>query len=186
MMYGLSPMRRAIYFILPLLFGLILTGIVVVDAARTPSPEVGRLDAALPEGHNWVMFDFSNEFLAGREVAGTTVSVVAGENILVGEVGATGQPLLFDLGPVTSVTSVSILWPDGRNQEYGQIPVDARYTLTYPRTAVDSLVQWFEMNGPLYRIGGFVLAGLLLVLFLVRIIVWAESGKRSHGEVFVR
>lgn len=186
MMYGLSPMRRAIYFFLPLLIGLLLTGIVVIDAAQTPSPEVGRIDATLPAGHNWVMFDFSDEFLAGREVAGTTVSVVVGENILIGEVGATGQPLLFDLGPAASVASVVVGWPDGRSQEYGAIPVDARYTLTYPRTAVDSLVQWFEMNGPLYRIGGFAIAGLLLVLLLVRIIVWAESSKRGHGEIFVR
>jgi hypothetical protein len=185
MMYGLSPLRRALYFILPLLFGLILTGIVVIDAAQTPHPEA-RLDVTLPAEHNWVMLDFSNEIQRGREVAGTLVSVEAGGRTLTGEVGPEGRPLLFDLGPVDSVESVTITWPDGRNQEYGQIPVDARYRLTYPRTAVDSLIQWFEMNGPLYRIGGFVIVGLLLVLFLVRIIVWAEGSRGSHGEVFVR
>lgn len=186
MMYGLSPLRRAMYFILPLLFGLILTGIVVIDAAQTPHPEARQLDVALPEGHNWVMFDFSNEIQRGRDVAGTAVSVAAGGRTLTGEVGPEGRPLLFDLGPVESVESIAITWPDGRSQQYGQIPIDARYTLTYPRTAVDSLIQWFEMNGPLYRIGGFVILGLLLVLFLLRVIVWAESSKRSHGEIFVR
>lgn len=186
MMYGLSPTRRAMYFILPVLLGLILTGIVVIDAAQTPHPEARQLDVSLPEGHHWVMFDFRNEIERGRQVAGTAISVVAGETILVGEVSATGQPLLFDLGPAANVTSVAVTWPDGRSQDYGAIPVNARYTLTYPRTVMDSLAQWFEMNGPLYRIGGFVIAGLLLVLLLVRIIVWAESGDRSHGEIFVR
>jgi hypothetical protein len=186
MMYGLSPLRRAIYFILPLLFGLILTGIVVIDAAQTPHPEARLLDVALAEGHNWVMFDFSNELQRGREVAGTEIRVEAGGRTLTGEVRPEGRPLLFDLGPVDSVESVAITWPDGRAQHYGAIPLDARYMLTYPRTAMDSLIQWFEMNGPLYRIGGFVLAGLLLVLFLVRVIVWAEGSRGSHGEVFVR
>jgi hypothetical protein len=116
---------------------------------------------------------------------GAQISVQADDVLL--RTTVEDNPLyLFDLKDAAAIDHVEIAWPDGRIQRYGAIPINARYNITYPYTAMDSISQWFEMNGPLYRIGGFVLAGLLLILFAVRIVVWAEHRTGSHGEVFMR
>ena len=185
MMYGMSPLRRALYFLLPLVFGLILTGIVVIDAANTPHPDTTRVAVELPEGHNWVLFDLTDPAASGRAIAGTTIAVEAGRNVLSGEVPAGRTQLLFDLGEASTVDSVEIAWPDGRVQRYGSVPINARYKISYPATATASLRQWFEMNGPFYRLAGFIIAGILLVLFAVRVVVWAETRTGSHGEAFM-
>jgi hypothetical protein len=185
-MYGMSPMRRALYFILPLVLALILTGIVVIDAAYTPHPDAAVAPVDLPEGHNWVLFDFSDAIAANHPVAGATVSLTANGVERTGEVPEGVHTLLFDLGEAESVQNVGITWPDGRTQSYDGVPTNTRYRLNYPATATTEIIQWFEMNGPLYRLGGFVLAGLLLILFAVRIVFWAESRRGHSGEVFMR
>jgi hypothetical protein len=185
-MYGMSPTRRALYFILPLVLALILTGIVVIDAAYTPHPDAARVPVDLPEGQNWVLFDFSDAIADNQPVAGTTISLTANGTVHSSEVPEGIHSLLFDLGEAESIQNVEITWPDGRIQSYGSILTNTRYRLNYPATATTALSQWFEMQGPLYQIGGYVLLGLLLILFAVRVIFWAE-GRRGHsGEVFMR
>ncbi len=180
MMYGMSPLRRALYFILPLVLGLVLTSIVLIDAANTPPPNAPDVEALVEEGHRWVYFEFDQEAYPSLPVAGTVVTVALPGRTFVGELPEAKSGLLFDLGEEAEILNVVIEWPDGREQRYGSIPLDARYQVNYPRTATAAIGQWFEMNGPLYRVGGYVLLGILLVLLAVRVVVWAENRRDIH------
>lgn len=186
MMYGMSPMRRALYFILPLVFALILTGIVVIDAATTPELTAADLGVELAPDEHWLLFDFREEAAHGREIVGTVVSVAVDDDVLIGEITPNIQRLFFKVGDVDAIGDVTVVWPTGREQHYTAIPLDARYRMVYPESATTALNQWLAMNGPLYQLGAWLLLGVLLVLFVVRVVVWAESGRGAHGEVFMR
>lgn len=180
MMYGMSPLRRTLYFVLPLLAALLFTAIVAVDAARTPDWEVLQaVEAVVPEGHHWMLFDFGNVDSA-RESAGAVVTVQLERESVRSELTESGGELLIDLGEEAVVSGVEIAWPDGKVQSYDSVPTNARFQVRYPNNATNSLGQWLQMRGPVYRLGAWSLLGLLAVLLAVRIFFWAENRVSYH------
>ncbi len=172
MQSGLVAIRRTLSIAIALLVVLIIVGI--VQSVINPTPEADSFGVEIPEGHQWLLFDFqAAEGNANTE--GTVVTLELERETLTGEVSADSDQLFFDLGEVETVGDVLITWADGRTQRYNAIPLNARYEIDYPDSAGTALRQWVQLYGPSFQLSVYVIFGILVVLFGVRVLAWAEN-----------
>lgn len=170
MQSGTTAIRRTLYTAIALVMILIIVGLVqTLDTHELDPMEMG---VEIGEEHDWLLFDFAAD--ADRAV-GAIVAVEIEDEVLHGEVTAQNPRLFFDLGEVEAVDDVVITWADGRTQNYNNIPLNDRYKIVYPDSAGTALQQWVRMYGPAFQLGIYVFFGLLLVLFGVRVLSWAEN-----------
>jgi hypothetical protein len=107
-------------------------GIDVLVANRDAPPCLLRNVA--PGRGNWIMLRVLDEH--GRDALGATVTMRAGDRTITADVRsaasycAANDPRIHaGLGPETRLTAVSVRWPDGTRESFGDLPAGAVHTL---------------------------------------------------------
>jgi enediyne biosynthesis protein E4 len=88
----------------------------------------------VPNRGHWIMLRVLEEH--GRDALGATVTMQAGSRTITADVrsassycAANDPRIHIGLGPETRVTGVSVRWPDGARERFGDLPAGAILTL---------------------------------------------------------
>lgn len=173
-----SPWQRFLLFISPLILAGLLLWIPVRDALEVGPPDAPTYEVDVPEGHRWVAFEVPEDEIYPTD--GATVSIELEFETLEGTVGPDSRTLLFDLEDEERVGEVTVMWPDGREQRFSSVAVDTLHELTYPRTINDALSAQWELRGAFYRFWGWIGVAVLVVLFALRVLSWAQT-REAHA-----
>lgn len=177
-MVTLSSQQRLLLFLLPLVVAALLLWIPVRDALEVGSPDAEIYEAAVPEGHHWVAFTVPEDDIYDTD--GATLSLVLEFETLQQQVDAANRTVLFDLEDNESVHELTVLWPDGREQNFSTVAIDERHELVYPKTINSALSMQWALRGAFFRFWVWTAVAVLAVLFGLRVLSWAQS-QESHA-----
>ena len=177
-MVTLTSQQRLLLFLLPLIVAALLLWIPVRDALEVGLPDAEIYAADVPEGHHWVAFTVPEDDV--HDTNGATLSLVLEFETLEGQVDAANRTVLFDLEEVEEVHELTVLWPDGRRQNFTNVAIGERHELAYPKTINDALSAQWALRGAFFRFWVWTGIAALLILFGLRVLSWAQS-QESHA-----
>ena len=174
-MLTLSFPKRLLLFLLPLVVAALLLWIPVRNALEVGLPDSEPYAADVPEGHHWVAFTVPEDDVYPTD--GATISVTLEFETLQGVSGADSRTLVFDLEDNESVQKLTVVWPDGREQRFSNVAVNELHELVYPQTINDALAMQWALRGAFFRFWSWVGVAVLLILFGLRVLSWAQTQK---------
>ena len=177
-MVTLTSQQRLLLFLLPLIVAALLLWIPVRDALEVGLPDAEIYAADVPEGHHWVAFTVPEDDVHATD--GATLSLTLEFETLEGQVDAANRTVLFDLEDVEEVHELTVLWPDGRRQNFTNVAIGERHELAYPKTINDALSAQWALRGAFFRFWVWTGIAALLILFGLRVLSWAQS-QESHA-----
>lgn len=177
-MVTLSSQQRLLLFLLPLIVAALLLWIPVRDALEVGLPDAEIYAADVPEGHHWVAFTVSEDEIHATN--GATLSLALEFETLEAQVDAANRTVVFDLEDTEEVHELTVVWPDGRRQNFANVAIDERHELAYPRTINDALSAQWALRGAFFRFWVWTAVAALLILFGLRVLSWAQS-QESHA-----
>ena len=173
-----SSRQRLLLFLLPLVVAALLLWIPVRNALEVGLPDAELYAADVPDGHNWVAFNVSEDDV--HATAGATFAVALEFETLEKQVSTDNRTVVFDLEDNESVHELTVLWPDGREQRFPNVAVNQLHELVYPKTINDALAMQWALRGAFFRFWIWVVAAVLVVLFGLRVLSWAQS-QEAHA-----
>ncbi len=177
-MLTLSSQQRLLLFLLPLVVAALLLWIPIRDALEVGPPDAETFAADVPEGHHWVAFTVPEDDIYATN--GAAFSLALEFETLEGQIDAANRTVLFDLEDNESVHELTVLWPDGRQQNFTNVAIDERHELVYPKTINDALAMQWALRGAFFRFWIWTAVAALLVLFGLRVLSWAQT-QESHA-----
>ena len=177
-MLTLSSQQRLLLFLLPLVVAALLLWIPVRDALEVGMPDAEIFDAEVPEGHHWVAFTVPEDDIYAT--SGATLSLELEFETVEGQIDAANRTVIFDLEDNEEAHALTVLWPDGRKQRFTNVAIDERHELIYPSSINDALSSHWALRGAFFRFWVWTGAVVLLVLFGLRVLSWAQS-QESHA-----
>lgn len=177
-MVTLSSQQRLLLFLLPLIMAALLLWIPVRDALEVGRPDAEIYAADVPEGHHWVAFTVPEDDIYATD--GAALSLVLEFETLEGQVDSSNRTVLFDLEDNEEVHEMTVLWPDGRKQNFTNVAIDERHELVYPKSINDALAAQWALRGAFFRFWVWTAVAALLILFGLRVLSWAQS-QESHA-----
>ncbi len=177
-MVTLTSQQRLLLFLLPLIVAALLLWIPVRDALEVGLPDAEIYAADVPEGHHWVAFTVHEDDVHATN--GAMLSLVLEFETLEGKVDAANRTVLFDLEDVEEVHELTVLWPDGRRQNFTNVAIGERHELSYPKTINDALSAQWALRGAFFRFWVWTGIAALLILFGLRVLSWAQS-QETHA-----
>lgn len=177
-MVTLSSQQRLLLFLLPLIVAALLLWIPVRDALEVGLPDAEIFAADVPEGHHWVAFTVPEDDVYATD--GASLSLTLEFVSLEGLVDAANRTIVFDLEDAEDVYELTVLWPDGRQQNFTNVAIGERHELAYPKTINDALASQWALRGAFFRFWVWTGIAALLILFGLRVLSWAQT-QESHA-----
>ena len=152
-------------------------------------------------GNHWFSLELVGDGPVNRDAVGSRVTIRTEDGQVQlrevqngGSLGAGNELALhFGLGTAVSITELTVVWPDGRTQQFENVPVDRKVSLAYPLNASAEAAQQEALypataNQPgtvpsnnrttiLLIANGVAWLGLLLLIFRNR----SRFGLRRNG-----
>ncbi len=177
-MVTLSSQQRLLLFLLPLIVAALLLWIPVRDALEVGLPDAEIFAADVPEGHHWVAFTVPEDDVYATD--GASLSLTLEFVTLEGQVDPANRTIVFDLEDAEEVHEMTVLWPDGRQQNFTNVAIGERHELAYPKTVNDALAAQWALRGAFFRFWVWTGIAALLILFGLRVLSWAQT-QESHA-----
>lgn len=142
-----------------------------------------RNEAGAASGNQWLALELVGNGRVNRDAIGAKVWVTTADGLTQlqdvqcgSSLGAGNEMSLhFGLGENTEATAVTVLWPDGVEQTFANVPANQRVTLDYPLDAAAEAAQLEALYGsasPNSNLDTILLIAIIAGLFVLLILVW--------------